>query len=61
MATSAIRDFLLENEMDVYLAIFDKSSFSVGSQLLDDVEGVACCAARRSTVQTELALNLVRT
>lgn len=38
VATSAIRDFLLENEMDVYLAIFDKSSFSVDSQLLDDVD-----------------------
>lgn len=38
MITSAIRDFLVENVIDVYLVIFYKSSFSVNSKLLDNVD-----------------------
>ena len=33
VATAAIRDFLMEHEMDVYLAIFDKSSFAISRKL----------------------------
>lgn len=36
--TSAIRDFLVENVIDVYLIFFYKSSFSVNSKLLDNVD-----------------------
>lgn len=37
-ATAAITDFLQENEMDVYLAVFDKASFVVSEQLMGEVE-----------------------
>lgn len=37
VATSAIRDFLFEHDIDVYLAIFDKDSFVVSKKLLDKV------------------------
>lgn len=38
VATAAIRDFLMEHEMDVYLAIFDKSSFAISRKLAGAVE-----------------------
>lgn len=38
VATSAIRDFLREHDMDVYLAVFDKVSFTVSEKLLGAVE-----------------------
>lgn len=37
VATDAIRAFLEENELDVYLAVFDKASFTVGEKLLGEV------------------------
>jgi O-acetyl-ADP-ribose deacetylase (regulator of RNase III) len=37
-ATSAIRDFLEDHEMEVYLTIFDKVSFAVSQSLLGEVE-----------------------
>lgn len=38
VATKAIQDFLRDNDMDVYLAVFDKAAFSVSTQLLGDIE-----------------------
>ncbi|MEG1571875.1 MAG: macro domain-containing protein, partial [Clostridia bacterium] len=38
VAVSAIRTFLEDNEMSVYLIVFDKSAFSVSEQLLGSVE-----------------------
>ncbi|MCM1329171.1 MAG: macro domain-containing protein [Ruminococcus sp.] len=38
VAISAIKDFLAENDMDVYLVIFDRASFAVSEKLLGDVE-----------------------
>ena len=38
VATSAIRDFLREHDIDVYLAVFDKASFTVSEKLLGAVE-----------------------
>lgn len=33
-AVSAIKDFLLQHDMDVYLVLFDKASFEVGRKLM---------------------------
>ena len=38
VATAAIREFLMEHEMDVYLAIFDKASFAISRKLAGAVE-----------------------
>ena len=38
VATAAIREFLMEHEMDVYLAIFDKASFVISRKLAGAVE-----------------------
>lgn len=38
VAVSAIKDFLSEHDMDVYLAIFDRASFAVSEKLLGAVE-----------------------
>jgi len=38
VATSAIRDFLNDHDIDVILAVFDKSAFKVSEQLLGEVE-----------------------
>jgi len=38
VATSAIRDFLAAHDLDVYLALLDKSVFVVSEKLLGDVE-----------------------
>ncbi len=38
VATSAIADFLAENDMNVYLAVFDKATFAVSQELLGAVE-----------------------
>lgn len=37
VATEAITDYLADHEMDVYLAVFDKASFSVSEALLGEV------------------------
>lgn len=37
-ARSAIEDFLRDHDMEVYLAVFDKSSFRISKALLGDVE-----------------------
>lgn len=37
VAVSAITDFLAENDMDVYLAVFDKSAFAVSQDLVGPV------------------------
>jgi len=37
VATDAISEFLLENEMMVYLVIFDRSSFEIGEKLFKDI------------------------
>jgi O-acetyl-ADP-ribose deacetylase (regulator of RNase III) len=37
VATSAIRDFISENDIDVYLVVFDKEAFSVSEKLLGAV------------------------
>ena len=38
VATSAIRDFLRDHDLTVFLAIFDKASFVISSELLGSVE-----------------------
>lgn len=38
VAVAAIKDFLAEHDMDVYLVIFDRASFSVSEKLLGAVE-----------------------
>lgn len=37
VATSAIKEFLLDHDIDVYLVIFDKAAFSVSEELLGKV------------------------
>ncbi len=37
VATDIISDFLLENEMTVYLVIFDKASYTIGERLFSDI------------------------
>lgn len=39
VAADSIRAFLSENEMTVYLVIFDKSSFCISKQLFDEITG----------------------
>jgi O-acetyl-ADP-ribose deacetylase (regulator of RNase III) len=38
VATTAIKDFLGEHELDVYLAVFDKAAFEISEKLLGEVE-----------------------
>lgn len=38
IATRAIRDFLLENEMDVYLVVYDQKAFQISEKLFNDVQ-----------------------
>lgn len=38
VATRVIYDFLLENEMDVYLVIFDRKAFKISEKLFSDIE-----------------------
>ena len=38
IATKAIKDFLAENEMDVYLVVYDKKAFQISEKLFDDVQ-----------------------
>ena len=38
VATKAIQDFLIENELDVYLVVFDKAAFSLSEKLIGEVE-----------------------
>ena len=38
MATAAIGDFLMQHDMEVYLAIFDKASFAISQKLAGAVE-----------------------
>lgn len=38
VATSAIKDFLIQHDMNVFLVIFDKQAFAVSEELLGEVE-----------------------
>ncbi len=38
IARECIKEFLIENDMDVYLVVFDKQSFQTGQTLLGDIE-----------------------
>lgn len=38
VATAAIKDFLVDHDMDVYLVIFDRGAFAVSEELLGAVE-----------------------
>lgn len=38
VATTAIKDFLLEHDMDVYLVIYDRTAFALSKELLGAVE-----------------------
>ncbi|MDR2179276.1 MAG: macro domain-containing protein [Synergistaceae bacterium] len=38
VATAAIAGFLMENEMSIYLVVFDKKAFSLSEKLLGEVE-----------------------
>lgn len=37
VAVDTISDFLLENDMTVYIVIFDKSAYQIGEKLFDDI------------------------
>ena len=37
-AVQAIRDFLQEHDMDIYLVVFDRKSFKISDTLFDDVQ-----------------------
>ncbi len=57
VAAAAIKDFLAEHDMDVYLAVFDRASFAVSEELLGAVECyinehyVDACSVRRRQMQ----------
>jgi O-acetyl-ADP-ribose deacetylase (regulator of RNase III) len=60
VATSAIQDFLQDHDMDVTLAVFDKSSFIISRELLGAVESYiddhyvdSKKAKRRKVLETE--------
>ena len=38
IATSAIKGFLEDNEMDVYLVVYDKKAFQISEKLFDEVQ-----------------------
>lgn len=38
IATKAIRDFLSDNEMDIYLIVYDKQAFEISSKLFEKVQ-----------------------
>lgn len=38
IATRAIKDFLQENEMDIYLVVYDKKAFQISEKLFNDVQ-----------------------
>lgn len=38
VATSAIRDWLMKNDMDVSLVVFDKAAFALSNELLGDIK-----------------------
>ena len=38
IATKAIKDFLAENEMDVYLVVYDQKAFKISEKLFNDVQ-----------------------
>lgn len=37
IAVDTINKFLIDNEMTVYIVVFDKASFSIGKELFDDI------------------------
>ncbi|MGL4773830.1 MAG: macro domain-containing protein [Clostridium sp.] len=39
VATNAIRDFLMHEDMNVYLVIFDKQAYKIGESLFSDIKG----------------------
>lgn len=53
VASAAIRDFLADHDMDIYLAVFDKASFVISQALMGEVESyvgehyVETCAGPR--------------
>ncbi|TFE01236.1 macro domain-containing protein [Jeotgalibacillus sp. R-1-5s-1] len=38
VATASIQDFLMDHELDVTLAVFDKSAFTISSELMGEVD-----------------------
>jgi len=38
VATGAIQDFLIDHELEVYLAVFDKATFTVSEKLIGEIE-----------------------
>lgn len=38
IATRAIKDFLQDNEMDIYLVVYDRKAFEISNKLFDEVQ-----------------------
>ena len=54
VAIDVISDFLLENEMTVYIVIFDKASYKISEKLFSDIaELQLVCASRISSYKTD--------
>ena len=54
IAAETIRAFLLENDMLIYLVIFDRDSFAIGNQLFCGIQSyIDDCCTDRQTSQSE--------
>jgi len=52
VATSVIQDFLVNHDIDVYLAVFDKTAFAISKKLLGEVASYIDEHLRRGTQDT---------
>lgn len=62
IAVDTINKFLLDNDMTVYLVVFDKASFSIGKELFDDISAyiddryaakICKCSSRIRDIEAE--------
>ena len=54
-AVQAIRDFLQEHDMDVYLVVFDRKSFKISDTLFDDVQSYTSRSCWRRNIAVMIA------